>query len=196
MAVFSAFTSGAGAGRKRWMTMIGYSLVAIGGLGFFGAGLSSVGGLTWLPNSFEWPAGFVRHILVMPDGKHVVPHTPSGRIQVYDPTWKFLRGWHVDASGGVFKLRLASSNQIEVITARGQMRYVYGIDGNLHSQATYKPQSYSDFPVSDESAAVPTPWWLWMFTSPVYSWIIGASGMALLFLLDRSKLKRKVKKSS
>ena len=79
----------------------GVGLLLIGVTGFLGAGFSSAGGLNWLPSSFEWPVGSVDGVVTTKDGLHVVPHTPSGRIQIYDSGWHFTRGWRVDAGGGV-----------------------------------------------------------------------------------------------
>ena len=178
-------------GAKKWLNAVGGMLVALGGFGFFSTMLSASGGLRWLPASFEWPVGIVDGVVVMPDGAQVVPHTASGRIQVYDRDWSFLRGWYVDAGGGVFVLRPAGPNQIEVITARRQMRYVYSLDGSLLSQEGYAPRSYSDFPASGVFAAVPTRWWLWMFTSPFYCGAIIAIGIVMSSLAGRRKAKRR-----
>jgi hypothetical protein len=183
-ATYSALRAGATAGKQKYAKVIGYSLLAIGGLGFFGTIFSAVGGLGSLA-SFEWPAGSVRGIVVMPDGKRVVPLEWPGRIQVYDSAWRFLRGWHVDAGGGAFTLRLGDTNTIEVFTARGQKRYVYGLGGEIFSHGTYAPSSYSDFYVPGEHTVVPTRWWMWMLTSPFHSWIVGALGGVLLFLCAR-----------
>lgn len=176
-------------GKKRCLKAVGSILMALGGFGFFGTGLSALGGLRWLPATFEWPMGVVGGVVMMPNGTQVVPHTASGRIQVYDRDWRFLRGWYVDASGGLFVLRPAGPNQIEVITARRQMRYVYSLDGSLLSQEGYAPMSYSDFPASGFSVAVPTRWWLWTFTSPFYSWAVIGTGMVLLCLAGGKKAK-------
>jgi len=193
VAIFKACRAKAHVGWKRWLTVIGGIFVAVGGVGFFGTMLSALGGLRWLPTTFEWPAGFVKGILVMPDGKRVVPHTPSGRIQIYDSDWRFLRGWFVDAHGGEFKIRLEGKDKIEVTTARRQMRYVYTLDGLLLSKDTYTPSSYYDFSTSSQSAAVPTRFWLWTFSGPFHSWFVVMLGTVLLLLTDRTKLRgRKV----
>lgn len=176
---------------EKWLKAVGGILMALGGFGFFGTALSASGGFRWLPTTFEWPMGVVHGVVVMPDGTQVVPHTASGRIQVYDRDWKFVRGWNVDASGGTFILRVAGPNQVEVITARGEMRYIYDLNGSLLSQDGYAPRSYSDFPASGVVAAVPTRWWLWMFTSPVYSWAVAVTGMGVLYWAGRMKARRR-----
>jgi hypothetical protein len=51
-------------GAKRWMTVAGGGLLAIGAAGFFGLVFSATGGLNWLPSSFEWPVGSAHGIPV------------------------------------------------------------------------------------------------------------------------------------
>lgn len=179
-------------GRKRWLGAIGGGLALFGGLGFLAAAFAAAGGLRWLPPNFEWPVGFANNVLTTPDGRHVVPHTAMGRIQVYDPDWKFVTGWFVDAGGGTFKIAIKGQSTIEVITARRHMRYLYTIHGYVVLAESYLPQSYSDFPSPGKSVAVPTHWWLWPFTTPFFSWIIGAVGMALIMFSDPWKKEQKI----
>src|SRR4051812_42922430 len=53
----------------------------IGVAGFFGAGLANSGALDWI-GSYEWPIGYASGVVRTPDGKYVVPHTPTNRIQI------------------------------------------------------------------------------------------------------------------
>jgi len=109
-----------------------------------------------------------------------VPHTPSNRVQVYDRDWRFVRGWYVDAGGGTFTLRTSGSNQVEVITSRGQWHYTFDLQGKLLSKEHYTSGTYGSFRGQGESHTVPTAPWLWVFTSPGYSWLAAAAGMGLL----------------
>jgi hypothetical protein len=165
---------------KAVLSILGGTFMFIGALGFFGTALAATGALNWLPLSFEWPIGHANGIATMPDGTHVVPHTPSNRIQIYDSNWRFLRGWFVDASAGTFKIKPLNQTKVQIITARGQMRYVYDLNGNLLSAETYRPLSFSDFSGSHESAIVPTPFYLYGFTHPGIAWAIGVSGILLI----------------
>ena len=49
--------------------------------------------------------GFAKGVVSTEDHYFVVPHTPSGRVQIYDSNWKFLWGWNVEAGAGTFKLQ-------------------------------------------------------------------------------------------
>ena len=186
-AAWSALASNRHYGARRWVSVIGYGLMAFGGLGFFGLAVSSFGGFRWLPSNFEWPVGAVHGALTMSDGTHVVPVKLAGnKIQIYNPDWRFLRGWYVPAGGGgQFELQLAGSDRIEVITRRPAMLYLYEPNGLLISTRGYAPKAFADFPGSAENARVPTPWWLWMVTSPIHSWLIFGLGFAVLFLANR-----------
>ena len=169
------------------LAAVGCVLAALGGMVFFGLGFSHFGGLRWLPASFEWPVGSARGSLTMPDGTHVVPVALAGnKLQLYTSDWRFLRGWYVPAGGGgQFHLQLAQSNKIEVITRRNAMRYLYNIDGTLMSEQSYAPKAFADFPGSTERIQVPTPWWLWMLTSPMHPWLVIAAGGLLVLLGTR-----------
>jgi GntP family permease len=99
--------------RTKWIKGTMYLLILIGAGGFFAAALSATGVIK-PPTSFEWPAGYVRGVVTAVDGKHIVPLILSGRLQIYDSQWHFIRGWNVDASGGDFKVRCSSDGLIEI----------------------------------------------------------------------------------
>jgi hypothetical protein len=184
------------AGPKRFLLLVAPFFLALGALGFFGTAISSIGGLNWLPQSFEWPIGAASGVVETSDRFFVVPHTASGRIQVYDPHWKFTRGWHVDAGAGTFHLFISDPDRINVITARGQWHYVYSIEGTLLSAEHYPPGSYDSFPRQGTSHIVPTPLWLWTFTSPAYSWLAAMLGIVLLVLKEKIAPKKQTLPSS
>jgi len=129
-------------------------------------------------------------VVSTPEGFHIVPHTPSGRVQVYDADWTFLTGWYVDAFGGTFKLLAPVDGHIDVITARGDRHYVFDTGGQLISKSSYRPNSYDSFPEVGVSAVVPTAPWLWVFSNPAISWavlMIGFVPMIVIRLADKRK---------
>ena len=99
---------------KAGLNFIASACLVIGALGFFGSALSATGGLSWLPSTFEWPIGGAENVLITSDGTHIVPHTASGRIQIYDKDLNFLRGWNIDAGGGTFILVPAGDNDFYI----------------------------------------------------------------------------------
>jgi len=163
--------------------LIGGVMIAVGITGFLGQAFSACGGLNWLPQSFEWPAGQVDGVITTSSGLRVVPTNAAGRVQVYDADWNFLRGWHIGSgASGAFALRPLENDCFEVITARGNHRYVFTTDGELLTAGTYPSQDYTRLSTAGEPAVVPTAWWLWPFTSPLISWLIFAGGFAMFGL--------------
>ena len=163
-------------------------LFLIGTTGFFGSALSALGGLNWL-GSFEWPIGYTSNVVRLHDGRYVVPHTPSGRVQVYDAGFRFERGWRIDARGGTFAVRTTPEGNIDIHTARGNRHLLYAPSGRLVADWKYVRDPVAgnelDPPADAISVMIPTRWWLWPMTSPFYAWFCLIAGMLLLGRLDR-----------
>jgi hypothetical protein len=171
---------------KTILNVLASACMIIGAVGFFGSALSSSGDLGTL-QSFEWPIGNTNAALRYPDGSIVVPHEPSGRVQVYDQSLQFMRGWSVSAGGGSFKLFPEEKNTFYIFTARGNMKFHYDLNGNMLSS-----QSYSDsYPKSSSklvSVSIPTPFYLWVFIHPFGSWLVAVFGLVLLFITGEERL--------
>lgn len=163
-------------GRRSWIVAAMWFLMLIGGGGFFAAGFAAEGILK-LPNSFEWPAGYVKGVKTMANGNDVVPLVPVRRLQIYAANWKFLRGWHVVALTGPFRAECPASGTIEVYTAKGNHHYTYTEQGELTSSTIYDGE-FDSFPADDSYIVVPTSPLGWPFSSP---WIsLGVVGLGLL----------------
>jgi len=119
------------------------------------------------------------------DGTHVVPLTPSSRIQVYDRNWRFLRGWRVAVNGGNFKLRPEGEDIVEVFIARGNTRYVFSRSGDVLLRGSYSAGFSPE--LDGESIFVPTQPWLMVFSSPFLSWAVIAIGGVMLVVLHRKE---------
>jgi hypothetical protein len=177
------------AGRFKLIAWVMYLLILIGAGGFFAAALSAVGILN-LPTSREWPAGYVRGVVTAEDGKYIVPLIPSGRVQLYDAQWHFVRGWNVDAEGGDFKVLCSPDGKIEVFTARGEHHYSFTEDGYLIASTTTPPEDFSASP-QGQAVVVPTSPLLWVFSSPFLSWgvaLIGFAGIVVLKIIREVSL--------
>lgn len=171
--------------RFRWIVATLSFLVLIGAGGFFAAALSAMGVIK-LPASREWPAGYVSGVVTTGHGDYIVPLVPSGRVQLYDAQWHFIRGWNVDAAGGDFKVEYSPEGLIEVFTARGSHHYSFTEEGRLIVPARILPETFASLP-RGESVAVPTSALLWVFSSPFLSWgvaVIGFIGLAVLKKID------------
>ena len=184
-----ALRAGSGEPRgRRTIRIIAVFALLYGALAFFAQAFSATGGARFLPTSFEWLLATVSGVVKDSAGQFIAPHTPSGRIQVYDQDKKYLRGWAVDAGGGLFKLHITSDNLIEVFTARGSRYFVFREDGAIVREGTYTPKTYSDLPAeSDLTERFKTPLILLPFSHPFAGWALGALGMLCLIVLDKTK---------
>jgi hypothetical protein len=184
------------AGSARVAHLLVGVLFLYGCIGFFGQAAAATGGLSFLPGSVEWPVLWPETTARDSSGNSIVGLASAGRIQVYDPRGRFLRGWFVDASGGVFKLQVTSSDQIEALTARAQRRFVFSLQGSLLEESTYAPAPY-DAVITRPSAArsVRAAWPLWPLASPFIAWALFACGMIGLALSD-SWVKRRRRRTS
>jgi hypothetical protein len=165
-------------GPANWVVGLMGLLVIVGAAGFFATGLSAVGVLNF-PRSFQWPAGYVSGVMRMPDGNVVVPLVPAGRLQLYDPQWRFLRGWQVNASGGDFRVECTPAGTIEVLTARGRRHYSFTESGDVISDVPSSDSGSDAFyapHAEGQSVVVPTSPLLWVFSSPFFCWGVAAVG--------------------
>jgi hypothetical protein len=174
LAILGIFRESKRGERFNWLVWLGGFFVVLGAAGFFGAALLSLGILK-LPASFEWPPGYVNRVVTLPSGLRVVPLEPSGRVQVYGPDWRYLRGWQVAAEGGPFKIVSTQPKKIEIYTRRGTHHFTYSEAGELLASETYT-QPYDSMLSEGHAQVVPTFPLLWPFSSPFLSVGLAAIG--------------------
>jgi hypothetical protein len=160
--------------RLNWLVAIAGIVLAIGVVDFFGTALTATG-VVPLPDSFEWPPGYVRGVVETWDGKYVVPLVYESRLQIYDSQWHFIRGWHV-ANGHDFTVTCSPNNEIEVFASRGR-HYSFTENGKLISVTTTNDPFVS---APGELMAIPTSRLLLIFSNPFLSgglMILGSAGL-------------------
>jgi hypothetical protein len=171
-------------GWRRWFVLPSSFLVAVGACGFFSQMISGVGGLDWLPPSFEWPAGHPDDAITTANGTHIDLIKSAGRIQIYDSRWHFLRGWPVQS---VLRIRFLGDGSVEALT-KHQKGLVFDINGRLLSRRVYEVHEsvhLLDSLPPCENVFVPTSPWLYIFSSPFVSWIVLMGGLAGWFVASR-----------
>jgi hypothetical protein len=134
-------------GRSSRVAVAMWVLVLVGCVGFFAIG-GAAAGILKVSNSFEWPAGLVKGVATTANGNRVVPLGSSGRLQLYDANWKFLRGWHVEALTGDFKVECPPNGKIMVYTAKGHHIYTFTEQGELVGSTMYDGD-FESLPASD-----------------------------------------------
>jgi hypothetical protein len=161
-------------------------LVVLGFVSF-----ASNGAAGWLPSSIEWPIGLAGDVLTTPSGIRVVGHDAADRVQIYDANWCFLRGWPIDAHGGVFRIAILPDDQVEVITARGDTRFVFDLNGRELSRGPAPKRAPPSFEHISLGTYVPTWPWLWTLTTPFLGFVAIILGIALAALSGRVKFNQR-----
>ncbi len=177
----------------QFVKYVAKTLMVIGMGGFLLTWLSAAGGVNWLPPSFEWPVGYSDKVIETGNGLYVVP-LPCSRIQVYDPNWKFMRSWYVDAGGGSFVIVPSGQDEIDVYTSRGTMFYSFNTNGVLVNASKYYDRI--SVPNRGMSFWVPTSPWLLVFTGPFISLFVAVLGNLLLKFGKLNIFKKRFEKES
>jgi hypothetical protein len=182
MAIVAPFVGAFRNTRPRAGVFAASALIIMGTTGWFGSSLSAVGGLNWLPRSWEWPVGTADGVITMPDSTHVVPHVFSGRVQIYDAHWKFLRGWAIGSWGGDFRVMPSGADRFDVMKARSDWRDTYRLTGEHVARAKLE-RYYWTLPRYGERLCVPTSPWLLVFSGHMTTWLMYVLGLATLGFL-------------
>jgi hypothetical protein len=162
------------------------SLATYGGVALVTGLVVNSGGQGLIGPEVEWPVGHATDVARDPTGRYVVPHRQAERVQVYDAAGRFERGFFVETGGGVWKVRAADGDRIEVFTRRNGRRAVYDWDGALVEQGSLDSQEYADIPTGPPLAMDPgTPWPLRPFAHPFNALALMFLGALGLSALDR-----------
>ncbi len=136
--------------KRQLLRSIGSALMLLGVATFFAPVLTSQGQLDWLLKDREWPVLYSSNVLLFPDGTRVVPHEPSGRVQIYNAELEFIRGWTIETSGA-WVVVPGMGETFFVYTARQRMKYEFDREGNTISAGTYshEDEPFSKLPVAE-----------------------------------------------
>ena len=178
---WAPFSAKAQAWAKQRLAILGTILVALGATPLVANQLEAMDLMNWLPPAFEWPSGFAP-VASTPSGIHVVSLIPSARIQIYDRDWHFIRGWNVGTFGAGFYATPLAADRIEVAPEHGPRQYVFSLSGNLVAVENH-PAIHSQILMTLTKAQyVPTRWWLFPISEPLWSITVWGIGMGLLGL--------------
>lgn len=165
-------------------------LVVFGAFSFFVPFVAVVGGLPFLGNGFEWPAGYSNNVVIDPEGNHIVAIPWMGRIQIYDAERRFVRGWWVPGGGDSdVKLRLLERGNIQVWQSKQNRGFAFARDGKLLWQLKITPDEFKNAQATPyRSTSFATRWYCWPLVHPICGWltaVVGGIGGGLLAKLER-----------
>jgi hypothetical protein len=117
--------------RKKIFLVVGMIFILFGVTGFFSAGFSELDMLRWIPGNIELPLAGIDGIDVNREGNLFVASSIYCRIQVYNPKGDFVRGWSLNNTGAILKIRINDKNKVEVAALRGHKMDVFDENGKL-----------------------------------------------------------------
>jgi hypothetical protein len=162
-------------GARPWLVLPFGVLALYGFAAFLGQFAAGAGALSFVPSTVEFPVWRPEITFRSARDLTFVGLGPAGRIQVYDASGRFLRGWFVPTSGKAFQI-LPAPGGIEV---RGvALKPVFYDDHGRVIEPEAVLARTEDLllnpkpPVDVDWRA---PWW--PLASPFFAWAVGAVGM-------------------
>jgi hypothetical protein len=164
-------------GYSRW-AYSAFGVVAIyGSFAFFVQAVAASGGLSFLPPSLEFPVWRPDRAVRDAAGRTIVGLVPSERIQVYDASGRFERGWFVPASGGDFVIAPPLDGRITVLTQRNVLRLVHDERGTLLSREARERGALVRGASAELPEGIAAPIVAWPLASPILACGVGFAGM-------------------
>lgn len=197
--------------RRAWALKLSASaLLLLGCVGWFGGALTLIHKPAWISSNTQLPLGDLQSVALDSQGRIYCGLGFYSRIQVYDNQGRFLRGWWVDAGGGMLRFHVAEGDRLEVEAVRRDRVFTFDPNGHLIESNQETETQREVFDRRDQLAAadargrtfairnrlfwphvvredqagqttvVSTPWYLWPIMGPFPAWIFCAVGIVTL----------------
>jgi len=172
----------------------------ITGMGAFANGFFAAAGITpWTTEQTEIPLTMVGNHIMDKEGRLYCTLNFYCRIQVYDSSEKFIRGWFINSGGGRLCIKIDEENRIIVaniklhkiltFTSDGKMIKEEAIEGNEYEKWYFKDEK-SDRTIKNIQNKIPL--YTWFLFGP-QCWLVAITGLLVTGLADREI--EKIKKS-
>lgn len=170
---------------------LGGLLLLLGSSGFIVPIIIKVSGVN-LPSNLEWPIAYSHSVLEHTCGLHILPHKPTGRIQIYDRSFRFIKAVRHEHRGEILNITAASDCSFHVLSyiKSGEGKKTqYDIKGEvlateLADRIPPRQWGRSIDRKHLKSGVVPTPFYLWSFSHPAISWIYIILSFGIIRLTD------------
>lgn len=116
---------------RRWL---GNGLMWLGSVSFLGGVVALLMG-SLIPGYVEFPLGDMGSFAVDSEGQIYCGTQFYSRVQIYDATGRFVTSHYVDVGTGPFQLNVNEDDNLVVVGARKQVRYIYDHEMSLLGQS-------------------------------------------------------------
>lgn len=117
------------------ITVVGLFMAALGLFSTVLGSLTAEGFHPGVQSSSELPLGRLGGITGDAAGNLFCGLQSYNRVQVYDDSGQFQRGWFIQSYGGEFRIRTNGDDHIEVACTRGRKIFTYNAEGETISEA-------------------------------------------------------------
>jgi len=166
----------------------------------------------WITPETQLPLGDLHCIALDSQGRIYCGLGFYSRVQVYDSQGRFLRGWQVDAGGGMLRMNMTEDDRLEVEAGRRDRVFTFDPNGSVlesHQMTAVQRESFDrmDQLVATDSlgrtfavrsqlfwprvvredqagrtTVVSMPWYLWPIMGPFPAWGFAFAGILALGL--------------
>jgi hypothetical protein len=197
-----------------WFAMI---LLGVGFIGWFGAIFINLNG-DFIPNSIQLPYGQPNAISVSKKGDIYIGSNTYHRIFVYDSKGHFIKSHYIRYDQGNFVMQMDKNEYINIFTAYHKKHIVLDyefkvilIDNYTNSFDVLVQSEKRNFMFNGEKyfisgfiypqvikvglekrklTIISSPLYLWVFSTPIPSWIFAFFGLFLLGAMSKKKKSR------
>ncbi len=191
------------------LSLVGTVLVVLGFSSWTYGFVVSEGISPWTDQSDEFPLGDLEEIVVDSKGRIYTADRFYSRVQMYDRSGRFVRGWFMSA--GQSNIHLDTFDRLSV-HARAELRIYSGkgkllstkdvgpqfqlpsdgekfrkrdAAGNLYqAEGVLFPHVIKVTPGGQQKQLVSVPWSKWFWMGPLPAWLFGAVGILCLGLVE------------
>lgn len=138
------------------MKLVGVLIAGVGSVGFLVVFLSYIlNPVLQMPDSWEMPIPLSPEVLVSKANEVFVLTQRDARIQKYDATGDFVKGWEINPGGGLVCVSLANDT-IHVSSSREPESETFDLNGDTVAEPSGAKDS-SEPPVTGTSGCEPVP---------------------------------------
>jgi len=179
------------------LKMAGIFLLVIGVCSFINGLLSASGSTPWITEKTEIPLTTVGDYIMDNEGRLYCSLNFYCRIQQYDSSGNFLRGWFTDSGGGEICMKIDDKSQIIVANIKFHNIITFDSEGKIIKKEKLEGNEYEKWKKKDEKSEnllkilqSKIPLYIWFLFGP-QSWLTGATGMIIFNFSDKKLEKLK-----
>jgi len=169
----------------------GIILLITGMASFLNGAFCASGIALWITEKTEIPLTMVNNHTMDNEGRLYCSLNFYCRIQQYDSSGNFLRGWFINSGGGRIVMKTDDKNQLLIANVKFHNLLTFDSQGKMIKEEKLEGTDYEKWPDKDKKSEEllkiiqrKIPLYIWFLFGP-QSWLIAAAGMIILILTEK-----------